>query len=131
MKKSELELARQIIDSLAGEFEPDALVSEYRRDLKALLEAKTRGEEIVAPEPAETRTGPRPHGGAQGERRRGEEAPGRGAGCEARASAQGPKQGELAPSARSGRSVGQEEVEAPAPTASSDAWKRVLSIFPW
>ena len=53
VKKSELELARQIIDSLAGEFEPDALASEYRRDLKALLEAKTRGEEIVAPEPAE------------------------------------------------------------------------------
>jgi DNA end-binding protein Ku len=53
VKKSELELARQVIDSLAGEFEPDVLVSEYRRDLRALLEAKMRGEEIVAPEPAE------------------------------------------------------------------------------
>jgi DNA end-binding protein Ku len=53
VKKTELELARQIIDSLAGDFEPDALVSEYRRDLRALLEAKMRGEEIVAPEPAE------------------------------------------------------------------------------
>jgi DNA end-binding protein Ku len=52
VKKSELELARQVIDSLAGDFEPDALVSEYRRDLRALLEAKMRGEEIVAPEPA-------------------------------------------------------------------------------
>ena len=27
--------------------------SEYRRDLRALLEAKMRGEEIVAPEPVE------------------------------------------------------------------------------
>jgi DNA end-binding protein Ku len=53
LKKSELDLARQIIDSLAGEFEPDLLVSEYRRDLRALLEAKMRGEAIVAPEPEE------------------------------------------------------------------------------
>jgi DNA end-binding protein Ku len=53
VKKSELELARQVIDSLAGDFEPSALASEYRRDLRALLEAKTRGEEIVAPEPVE------------------------------------------------------------------------------
>jgi DNA end-binding protein Ku len=53
VKKPELELARQIIDSLAGEFEPTELASDYRRDLKALLEAKMRGEEIVAPEPVE------------------------------------------------------------------------------
>jgi DNA end-binding protein Ku len=53
VKKSELDLARQVIDSLAGDFEPDALASEYRRDLRALLEAKMRGEEIVAPEPVE------------------------------------------------------------------------------
>ncbi len=53
VKKSELDLARQVIDSLAGDFEPEALASEYRRDLRALLEAKMRGEEIVAPEPVE------------------------------------------------------------------------------
>jgi DNA end-binding protein Ku len=53
VKKTELDLARQVIDSLAGDFDPDALVSEYRRDLRALLEAKMRGEEIVTPEPAE------------------------------------------------------------------------------
>lgn len=51
VKKTELALARQVIDSLAGEFEPSELTSEYRRDLRALLEAKLRGEEIVAPEP--------------------------------------------------------------------------------
>ena len=55
VKKTELDLARQVIDSLAGDFEPTELASEYRRDLRALLEAKMRGEEIVAPEePAET-----------------------------------------------------------------------------
>jgi DNA end-binding protein Ku len=53
VKDSELDLARQIIDSLAGEFEPSALHSEYRRDLKALLEAKLAGEEIAIPEEAE------------------------------------------------------------------------------
>jgi DNA end-binding protein Ku len=50
---AELELARQVIGSLAADFEPDELVSEYRRDLKALLEAKLAGEEIAAPEPVE------------------------------------------------------------------------------
>ena len=51
VKESELELARQVIDSLAGEFDPSELQSEYRRDLRALLEAKLRGEELVVPEP--------------------------------------------------------------------------------
>jgi DNA end-binding protein Ku len=51
VKDTELELARQVIDSLTGQFEPDELKSEYRRDLRALLEAKMRGEEIEVPEP--------------------------------------------------------------------------------
>ena len=54
VKEPELALAQQVIESLAGEFDPSALQSDYRRDLKALLEAKLAGEEIaVAPEPAE------------------------------------------------------------------------------
>ena len=53
VKDSELELARQVIDSLAGDFEPSELASEYRRDLKAMLEAKLRGEEIAVPEQPE------------------------------------------------------------------------------
>jgi len=52
VKKTELALARQVIESLEGGFEPSELSSEYRRDLRALLEAKLRGEEVVAPEPA-------------------------------------------------------------------------------
>ena len=51
VKDSELELARQVIESLAGEFDPSDLHSEYRRDLRALLDAKLRGEEIAVPEP--------------------------------------------------------------------------------
>jgi len=55
VKPSELELARQIIDGLAGSFDPASLASDYRRDLRALLEAKLRGEELVQPEPAAER----------------------------------------------------------------------------
>jgi DNA end-binding protein Ku len=52
-KKPELELARQVIESLAGDFDASELQSDYRRDLKALLEAKLAGVEIeAAPEPA-------------------------------------------------------------------------------
>jgi DNA end-binding protein Ku len=51
VKDSELELAKQVIESLEGDFDPSELHSEYRRDLRALLEAKTRGEEIAVPEP--------------------------------------------------------------------------------
>jgi DNA end-binding protein Ku len=52
VKDAELGLARQVIDSLVGEFEPEELTSDYRRDLKAMLEAKLAGEELVVePEP--------------------------------------------------------------------------------
>src|SRR5262249_14880047 len=44
-------LARQLVDSLVGQFEPDELTSDYRRDLRALLEAKLEGAEIARPEP--------------------------------------------------------------------------------
>ena len=46
----ELEMARQLVASLVGEFEPEDFENEYRGALKAMLEAKLAGEEIVAPE---------------------------------------------------------------------------------
>ncbi|HET7808334.1 MAG TPA: Ku protein [Gaiellaceae bacterium] len=51
VSEPELDLARQLIDSLVGEWEPDALQSEYRENLREMLEAKLAGEEITAPEP--------------------------------------------------------------------------------
>ncbi|MDH4177700.1 MAG: Ku protein [Thermoleophilia bacterium] len=51
VKEAELELARQLIAGLAGDFEPERLTSDFRRDLRELLEAKLRGEEIATPEP--------------------------------------------------------------------------------
>jgi len=43
------------MQSLVGEFDPGDLESEYRRDLRTMLEAKLSGQEIAKPEPvAET-----------------------------------------------------------------------------
>jgi DNA end-binding protein Ku len=53
VKDAELELARQVIGSLAGDFDAEDLVSEYRQDLKKMLEAKLAGEEITVAEPEE------------------------------------------------------------------------------
>jgi DNA end-binding protein Ku len=50
IKKPELDLARQVIDSLVAEFDPDELQSTYRRDLRALLESKLSGEPLAKPE---------------------------------------------------------------------------------
>ena len=51
VKDPELDLARQLIDSLVGEWEPSELHSEYRQNLREMLEAKLAGEEIEVPEP--------------------------------------------------------------------------------
>jgi DNA end-binding protein Ku len=50
-KEAEVALARQIIEGLAGDFEPSELVSDYRRDLRAMLEEKLRGAPPARPEP--------------------------------------------------------------------------------
>ena len=55
VKKPELQLAEQVIDSLVGEWNIEDFENEYRRDLKAMLDAKLAGEQITRPEPiAET-----------------------------------------------------------------------------
>src|SRR4029079_3262386 len=51
VREPELDLAKQIIESLAAPFEPTELRSEYRESLREVLEAKLAGTEIVAPEP--------------------------------------------------------------------------------
>jgi DNA end-binding protein Ku len=54
VNEAEVTLARQIIDSLVTEFEPaEQLTSDYRQDLRELLEAKLKGLEISRPEPVE------------------------------------------------------------------------------
>jgi DNA end-binding protein Ku len=53
LKAAELELATQVIGSMAAEFDPGELTSEYRSQLRELLEAKLAGREVTAPEPVE------------------------------------------------------------------------------
>ena len=51
VKPAELDLAKQVIQSLVGEWEPGDFENEYRGQLRAVLEAKLAGEEIAIPEP--------------------------------------------------------------------------------
>jgi len=51
VKDAELKLAEQVMQSLVGEFDPAELQSEYRGNLRAMLEAKLEGKEIAKPEP--------------------------------------------------------------------------------
>jgi len=53
--EAELQLAGQVISSLAGEWTPEDFANDYREDLKHMLEEKLAGHDVVAPEPvAET-----------------------------------------------------------------------------
>ena len=52
--KPELEMAKELVESLSRPFEPGEFENEHKRDLMALIEKKLAGEEIeVAPEPEE------------------------------------------------------------------------------
>jgi DNA end-binding protein Ku len=54
VKDAEVALARQIIDSMITDFQPsEQLTSDYRQDLRELLEAKLKGHEVARPEPVE------------------------------------------------------------------------------
>jgi DNA end-binding protein Ku len=48
----ELELARQVIQSLVGEFDPEDFENQHRTEIRQMLEAKLAGQEIKRPEPA-------------------------------------------------------------------------------
>ena len=50
--KRELDMAKQLVESLSREFDPSEFENEHKRDLMALIEKKLAGEEIeMAPEP--------------------------------------------------------------------------------
>jgi DNA end-binding protein Ku len=51
--KRELDMARQLIESLSGDFEPDKYHDEYRERVLDLIERKAEGEEIVLEAPPE------------------------------------------------------------------------------
>ena len=138
-EEPELELARQIVDGLAGPFDPAELASDYRRDLRAVLEAKLRGETIVEPEPVAERPGGRPHGGARASVAAAKASPAKAKAAAKPAAGRAGAQGrpEERPHATRRRSASQSSREAlgaaacAAPTPASCAWNRVLSILPW
>ncbi len=49
VKPQEVKLAQQLVESLATEFEPKKYHNEYQEQLKGLIEAKLKGQEVVAP----------------------------------------------------------------------------------
>jgi DNA end-binding protein Ku len=60
MSKRELEIAEQLVDSLAGDFEPQKYRDTYREEVLALIERKAQGEEIAVQPPAEEVSEPAP-----------------------------------------------------------------------
>jgi DNA end-binding protein Ku len=58
--KREVDVAKQLIDSLAGEFEPDKYRDTYRDDVLALIERKAEGKEIAVQPEAEEVAAPTP-----------------------------------------------------------------------
>jgi DNA end-binding protein Ku len=49
IKDKEMELARTLIESLQAPFEPEKYKDEYRANLLAMIDAKVKGQEVVAP----------------------------------------------------------------------------------
>ncbi len=58
--KRELDIARQLVDSLAVEFEPGRYSDTYREEVLALIERKAQGREIAVQPPAEEVAAPAP-----------------------------------------------------------------------
>jgi DNA end-binding protein Ku len=51
--KKELDMARQLVESLSGDFDPDKYQDEYRERVLELIERKAEGEEVVLEPPPE------------------------------------------------------------------------------
>ena len=48
LDKREIEMAKQLIEQLSGDFEPEKYRDEYREELLDLIERKAKGEDVVA-----------------------------------------------------------------------------------
>jgi DNA end-binding protein Ku len=56
----ELDIAKQLVESLAGHFDPDKYHDTYREEILALIERKAAGEEIAVQPPSEDVSAPVP-----------------------------------------------------------------------
>jgi DNA end-binding protein Ku len=50
VRPPELAMASSLIDSMTGDFQPDAFTDDYRTALQEVIDAKVEGREVVAPE---------------------------------------------------------------------------------
>lgn len=53
VRPPELAMASSLIDSMAGEFQPDVFTDDYRAALQEVIDAKVEGREVVQPEEVE------------------------------------------------------------------------------
>ncbi|MEV1328232.1 Ku protein [Micromonospora costi] len=53
VRPPELAMASSLIDSMTGDFEPDAFTDDYRAALQEVIDAKVEGREVVQPEEVE------------------------------------------------------------------------------
>jgi DNA end-binding protein Ku len=58
--KRELDIAKQLVESLAGDFEPQKYSDTYRQQVLEMIERKAQGEEIAVQPEAEVLTAPAP-----------------------------------------------------------------------
>ncbi len=58
--KRELDIAKQLVESLAGDFQPDRYRDSYRADVLAMIERKAQGEDIAVQPAPEELTAPAP-----------------------------------------------------------------------
>jgi DNA end-binding protein Ku len=52
-KPAELQMARQLVSAMTGEFKPERYKDEYREALMKVIDSKVEGKQIVEPEPVE------------------------------------------------------------------------------
>jgi DNA end-binding protein Ku len=108
--KRELEIAKQLVDSLAGPFEPDKYHDTYREAVLNMIERKAQGEEIAVQPPTEERVTEAPDlmsalkASLEEVRTRGGGTPARGEGASAHAGA-APRKRRRSPASSSGGST--------------------------
>jgi DNA end-binding protein Ku len=57
LRAQEQQMARSLVESMAGDFDPEEYSDNYREALEAVIEAKVEGREIVEPEEAQPTAG--------------------------------------------------------------------------
>jgi DNA end-binding protein Ku len=57
LRPQEKQMARQLLDSMAGDFEPDQFSDDYREALEAVIDAKVEGREVVETEEPQPNAG--------------------------------------------------------------------------